>query len=140
MASSTGTIYKSWVNGRPTDYLLELNYPLFSKARPRMTKSGHTYMPAAYKEAQHAIREQLKQQWQMPPLQGPVALHMEVWGEGRGDTDNIAGAFMDSAHKIVFEDDRVTVIRALSIRWHKARKADSRWLIYLTLLEPDTLD
>lgn len=130
----------SWVNGRPTDYFLQFNYPLFSKARPRMTKSGHTYMPAAYKEAQNDIRDQLREQWKLSPLEGPLALHFEVWGEGRGDTDNIAGAFMDSAQGILFYDDRVTVIPALSIRWHKARKIDSKWQVYITLLELDKLD
>jgi Holliday junction resolvase RusA-like endonuclease len=134
-------MYRCWATGRKYDFYLELDHPLFSKARPRMTRSGHTYMPAVYKEAQAAIRVQLRDQWGSRPLiEGPVALHLEVWGEGRGDTDNIAGAFMDSAQGIVFADDRVTVIKALSIQWHKARKQESKWHIYITNYELGKLD
>lgn len=133
--TTNGLNRKSWVTDRPIDYVLTLDYPLFSKARPRMTRNGHTYMPPAYKEAQYAIKEQLRKQWFQPPLEGPVHLHLIVYGEGRGDTDNIAGAFMDSAHNILFVDDRVTVIPVLSIEWHKARKVDSKWIVQITHLD-----
>ena len=116
------------------DYILVIYQPLFSKARPRLTRSGHAYMPAPYKMAQAEMRRQLRQQWQEAPLDGPVRLSMTVFGEGRGDTDNIAGAFMDSAQGIVFTDDRVTVIPKLSIEWTKASKAESKWVIEITKL------
>lgn len=93
-------------------------------------------MPPAYKEAQSQVREQLWQQWSEKPLQGPVALCMTVYGEGRGDTDNIAGAFMDSAQGIVFMDDRVSVIPELYIRYRKAKKAESKWVIHICKLQP----
>lgn len=92
-------------------------------------------MPQAYKEAQYAIKEQLRKQWTRPPLEGPLHLHLIVYGEGRGDTDNIAGALMDSAHNILFVDDRVTVIPVLSIEWHKAKKSDSKWIVQITHLD-----
>lgn len=111
------------------EYLITIKQPLFSKARPRLTRSGRAYMPAAYKEAQSLMRNQIREQWDREPLQGPLSVHLEVAGEGRGDLDNIAGAFLDSAQGIVFTDDRVSVINVLHIEWQKAKKADSIWRI-----------
>jgi Holliday junction resolvase RusA-like endonuclease len=61
-------------------------------------------------------------------LEGPVSLKLIVKGEGRGDTDNIAGAFMDAAQGILWIDDRVSVIPKLSIEWQRAAKVDSEWI------------
>ena len=116
------------------NYILVIKQPLFSKARPRLTRNGHAYMPAAYKEAQGKMRRQIKEQWTEGPLEGPISLLLRVKGEGRGDTDNIAGAFMDAAQGIVFVDDRVNVIPRLAIEWQKASKADSEWVIEIRLL------
>lgn len=113
------------------DYVLTIKRPLFSKARPRLTRTGHAFMPPAYKLAQAEMRKQIKQQWTKGPLEGPISLSIMVKGEGRGDTDNIAGAFMDTAQGILWLDDRVTVIPELSISWTKAPKADSEWIIHI---------
>jgi Holliday junction resolvase RusA-like endonuclease len=88
-------------------------------------------MPPAYKLAQSEMRKQIRQQWDKGPLEGPISLVIKVKGEGRGDADNIAGAFMDAAQGIVWMDDRVSVIPKLSIEWEKAPKAESEWLIYI---------
>lgn len=111
------------------DYVIVIDQPLFSKARPRLTRSGHAYMPAAYKEAQSIMRHKIKQQWFHGPLEGPISLCIDVYGEGRGDADNIAGAFMDAAQGIVFVDDRVSVIPNLTINWQKASRNESIWYI-----------
>jgi Holliday junction resolvase RusA-like endonuclease len=111
------------------DYILIIKRPLFSKARPRLTRTGHAFMPPAYKLAQAEMRKQIRQQWKHGPLEGPISLALEVKGEGRGDTDNIAGAFMDAAQGILWLDDRVSVIPQLSISWQKASKADSEWIV-----------
>lgn len=113
------------------DYHLVIKRPLFSKARPRLTRTGHAFMPPAYKLAQSEMRKQIRQQWDKGPLEGPISLVIKVKGEGRGDADNIAGAFMDAAQGIVWMDDRVSVIPKLSIEWEKAPKAESEWLIYI---------
>ena len=114
------------------DYRLVIKRPLFSKARPRLTRTGHAFMPPAYKLAQAEMRKQIRQQWSLGPLEGPISLTIRVKGEGRGDTDNIAGAFMDAAQGILWLDDRVSVIPKLCIEWQKATKADSEWLIYIS--------
>lgn len=113
------------------DYVLVIKRPLFSKARPRLTRTGHAFMPPAYKLAQAEMRKQLKQQWTRGPLEGPIHLALVVKGEGRGDTDNIAGALMDAAQGILWLDDRVTVIPKLSIEWTKATKAESEWVVMI---------
>jgi Holliday junction resolvase RusA-like endonuclease len=86
-------------------------------------------MPPAYKQAQSEMRKQIRQQWYQGPLEGPIELKILVKGEGRGDTDNIAGAFMDTAQGILWLDDRVSVIPKLSIEWQRAPKTESEWII-----------
>lgn len=116
------------------DYVLSIKQPLFSKARPRLTRSGHAYMPQPYKDSQSRMRTQLVEQWSNEPLEGPVALVIKAKGEGRGDADNIAGAFMDAAQGIVFTDDRVSNVPILIFSWEKASKSDSCWLVSIFLL------
>ena len=124
------------------DYVLTIKQPLFSKARPRLTRTGHAYMPQPYKLAQAEMRRQLLSQWKQGPLEGPIFLELLVQGEGRGDSDNIAGAFMDAAHGILWIDDRVTIIPELKITWKKAPKNESLWVIHITNLEnqPGTME
>ena len=111
--------------------------PLFSKARPRLTKTGHAYMPQAYRDSQTEMRRQIREQWDREPLTGPISLYMKLYGEARGDNDNIAGAMLDAAGPskgqpgILWEDDRVSVIPCLIVEWEKASKADSRWIIQI---------
>lgn len=119
------------------DYELIIKQPLFSKARPRLTRSGHAYMPQTYRDSQAEMKRQITEQWgDRPMLTGPVHLEMLVRGEGRGDLDNIAGAFMDSGHNILWNEDRVSVIPRLTISWEKASKKDSEWIIRITRLAP----
>lgn len=94
-----------------------------------MTKTGHTYMPDSYKKAQKEMRRQLREQWDIAPLDGPVSVGLTLRGEGRGDLDNIAGAFLDAAVGIVFKDDRVSNIPRMNVEWSKARKKDSIWIV-----------
>lgn len=117
------------------DYILEVRMPLFSKARPRLTKSGHAYMPQAYKSFQSEMRRQVMLQWDLPPLEGPIAVHFYLYGEARPDGDNAIGAALDSLNGLVWTDDRVSVIPTMSVEWKKAPKAQSRWIIQIALLE-----
>lgn len=126
------SVFKHQETNSP-DYVIIIRQPLFSKARPRLTRSGHAYMPAAYKAAQLAMIEQINSQWYpRNALEGPISLNIMVKGEGRGDLDNIAGAFMDAAQGIVFTDDRVGVISKLSIQWAKCPKKDSEWVVEIS--------
>lgn len=119
------------------DYVLEFRLPLTSKARPRLTKSGHAYMADSYRRAQAEMRRQVREQWPHPPLEGPLSLYIRVYGEARGDSDNIAGFFMDAAGPsknepgILWVDDRVGVISCLILEWNRAKVDNSRWVIQI---------
>ena len=107
---------------------LEIFHPLFSKARPRVTRHG-TFMPKKYKDNQKELLAKIKEQYDGPPLKGPLRIEMELFGEGRADIDNVTGAFFDTANKVLWEDDRISIIPELSVRWTKARKDQSCWYI-----------
>ena len=113
---------------------LTIQMPLFSKARPRVTSRG-TFMPKEYQEKRKEMLRQIKEQYQGDPLAGPIRLEIDVYGEGRADTDNIIGALMDTANKVLWSDDRVTVIPEIQVRWTKAAKADSKWVVRIHLLD-----
>lgn len=116
------------------DHILRINMPLYSKARPRVA-SGRAYMPAAYRKAQQEMRKQMAEQWTLDPFASPIAIHIEMHGEGRGDLDNMAGFVLDAAGPskghpgLLWVDDRVTIISCLSTEWHRAPKRDSYWII-----------
>lgn len=105
-----------------------MKLPLFSKARPRVTSRG-TFMPKEYRDKQKEMLRQIKEQYTGPAIEGPLAVDMELHGEGRGDIDNIIAAFFDVANKVIWTDDRVSVIPKVSAAWRKAKKDDSRWII-----------
>ena len=107
---------------------LEIFHPLFSKARPRVTSRG-TFMPAAYKKNQKELLAKVKEQYDGPPLKGPLRVEMELFGEGRADIDNVTGAFFDTVNGVLWEDDRISIIPELSVRWTKAKKDQSAWYI-----------
>lgn len=122
------------------DYVLVVDMPLHSKARPRLTKSGHAYMAQSYRLAQAEMQRQIRAQWPNEPLLGPVALYVKIKGEGRGDADNIVGFLMDAAGPsknkpgILWQDDRVSVIPLIIVDWEKAPKVESRWTIHVKKL------
>ena len=110
--------------------------PLFSKARPRVTSRG-TFMPAEYKKKQKEMLRQVKEQYTGEPLEGPLRVEIDVYGEGRADGDNIIGALFDSVNGVVWKDDRVSIIPQLEVKWTKAPKAESKWVIRIYLLNSD---
>ena len=113
---------------------LLVNMPLFSKARPRVTTKG-TFMPKEYQLKRKEMIRQLNEQWQGPPLTGPIRLELRIKGEGRADADNIIGALMDAANGLLWVDDRVSIIPQIEVQWEKAPKAESQWLITIWLLD-----
>ena len=92
-------------------------------------------MPAAYKKNQKELLAKIKEQYDGPPLKGPLCVEMELYGEGRADIDNVVGAFFDTANKVLWEDDRISIISELSVRWTKGKKENSLW--YVKIIEID---
>ncbi len=95
-------------------------------------------MPVAYKKNQKEMLEKIKEQYDGLPLEGPLRIEIQLWGEGRADIDNIIGAFFDTANKVLWVDDRVSVIPQVTVSWTKAIKAESRWLIRIYEIEPES--
>ena len=86
-------------------------------------------MPKDYKNKQKEMLRQINEQYGGTPLEGPLRVDLELRGEGRADLDNIVGAFLDVANKVLWVDDRVSIIPEISARWTKSKKADSVWII-----------
>ena len=107
---------------------LTIYQPIFSKARPRVTRNG-TFMPKAYQDKRKQMLSCIKEQYKGAPLEGPLRVEVDVSGEGRADADNIAGALMDCANGVLWVDDRVNIIPELQVRWQKSQKKDSTWLV-----------
>ena len=92
-------------------------------------------MPADYKRKQKAMLEEIKDQYDLPPMTGPIRLEVDVKGEGRGDADNIIGALLDTCNGVLWVDDRVGIIPEIQIRWKKAPKNESQWLVRIYLID-----
>lgn len=99
----------------------QLNVPLMSKARPRMSRrGGRAYMPISYMEWKARVRALMAEWWAEPPLDRVTCLVLSFYGPARGDLDNLAGAVLDSGSGLVWRDDRVNVISSMALRFTKA--------------------
>ena len=127
------------------DFKISVDYPLKSKERARLTKSGHAYMSASYREAQKEFSEAVRAQWNRSPLEGPIALRMVCYGSSRLDFDNLEGFVFDALgpgkgkDPICWVDDRVSVISAVNKLWVKRPLKESRYEIDIAFIE-DLID
>ena len=103
-----------------------LNVPLMSKARPRSTDQKKPYMPATYKKWKSLVRAQLAEHWTDPPLQKVEVLTFKFFGPARGDLDNLMGAVLDAGNRLVWEDDRVSIISKLHGEHEKAKTDEQK--------------
>ena len=94
-------------------------------------------MPKSYKDNQKEMLRQIQAQYSGEPLTGPLRVVLELRGEGRGDIDNMVGAFFDTANKVLWTDDRVNIIPELSVKWSKAKKEQSSWRVTIYDLSVD---
>ena len=100
----------------------------FGKARPRVTRTGHAYMPDSYTAARDALRLMFGAVTVEPPWVLKVtavrampaswskrkqAEMAGAWCVSKPDADNIAGAVMDA----LFEDDAAVVEVACRKVW-----------------------
>lgn len=100
---------------------LVLHVPLMSKARPRAFRGQTTpYMPAPYKKWKKEVQAQMSEWWTDPPLEVVNVVWMKFAGPARSDLDNLMGAILDAGNKILWRDDRVSIIRRLHGQWEKA--------------------
>jgi len=76
------------------------------KGRPRSNRSGHTYTPARTKQAEDAIRWQLKAQGAKPTSEPvEVVFHFSCKSK-TADLDNLVKLCLDACQGFLWENDR----------------------------------
>lgn len=108
----------------------EIHLPLrlMSKARPRVTSRG-TFMPKPYQLWRKECSDLLKDAWKLDPIDHPIAVEIDCYGTARGDIDNYMGALFDTANKILWIDDRASIIQKATISYFKRPLNESCWKI-----------
>jgi len=101
---------------------------LMSKARPRVTSRG-TFMPKPYQQWRKECSDLLKEAWVIPPIDHPISVEIDCYGTARGDIDNYMGALFDCANKIIWADDRASIIQKATISYYKRPLSESEWRI-----------
>ena len=95
-------------------------------------------MPKDYRIKQQEMLKQIREQYGGTPLEGPLRVDLELRGEGRADLDNVIAAFLDVANKVLWVDDRISIIPEISARWTKCKKEDSVWIVKIyDIMEED---
>ena len=97
--------------------ILELNGCIVPKARPRVTRSGHAYMPSGYRDWKDNASFDLAQQTQERALEG-VSIDVCLVGKHnrRGDADNVSGAILDAlVDANILRDDNMKCVRRLTV-------------------------
>lgn len=125
----------------PDKLTVKIPYPGKPKARPRVTRTGHAFMPKDYMAWKDEIRAFVKQTCQAVHFDGPVKCEMvfhrdhirfviekmeDDYQYVRGDIDNLAGGLMDAIQPAkgetgLYQND--SQVRELSARI--ARKGES---------------
>jgi Holliday junction resolvase RusA-like endonuclease len=93
------------------------------KARPRMTKTGHTYTPKATVEAENRVREAFEATG-CEGFSGAVGVELAFYQgtRARKDVDNLVKLVLDSLNGIAYEDDvHVNVVLARRVYVTKDR-------------------
>ena len=80
--------------------ILFVAMPPMGKSRPRMTRSGHVFMPSSYSKWKKDFAARALFQWGgADRITGPFAIHLVLTtktGKMRSDIDNAAGSVLDS--------------------------------------------
>ena len=89
-----------------------------TKARPRLTRSGHAYTPKSTADAELLIKLAVARQWRQKPVTGALSLMLRVYlpkpkrskmTYPKGDTDNFLKLVLDSLNNLVYVDDTQVV-------------------------------
>jgi Holliday junction resolvase RusA-like endonuclease len=93
------------------------------KARPRMTKTGHTYTPKTTVDAEKRVREAFEATGH-DGFTGSVGMELAFFQgtRARKDVDNLVKLILDSLNGIAYEDDvHVNVVLARRVYVTKDR-------------------
>ena len=72
--------------------------------------------------------------WVDPPLEQIAVVAFKFRGPARGDIDNLEGAILDAGNKLIWVDDRTSIIKKLWAEHEKAKQAESQIEIRLWYL------
>ena len=91
-----------------------------SKPRPRATiKQARPYMDAVYTNWKKDVRAHMGEWWTLPPLDHINCVCFHFRGPAQGDLDNRVGAVLDAGNGLIWKDDSVVIIPAMTARWTK---------------------
>jgi Holliday junction resolvase RusA-like endonuclease len=79
------------------------------KGRPRSNRSGHTYTPTRTKQAEDAIRWELKAQGAKPTSEPVFVTVCFDCKSATSDLDNLLKLVLDAAQGLLYENDRQVV-------------------------------
>lgn len=109
-----------------------------SKARPRMSKSGHVYTPPETKAYEKMIREEWIKQCGNVPLTGALTVDIDFYFKrpkshfdkngslhnapkyflNVPDLDNVEKAVLDALNKVAYADDKLIFGKRSTKNWH----------------------
>ena len=107
---------------------------LLACPRPRFGK-GRAYHKSNYMTQRRDIQEQIRRQWPMMPLEGPIRLDIQFITRGVrcGDCDNYVKSLTDAMNGLTYVDD--IQICEFSIKHSRGKK--DIVTIHVTPLSPD---
>lgn len=116
--------------------VFELEGWVVPKARPRLTKSGHAYLPKNYRDwKDNAINQLAKQICLDEKVITKTVILINFIGSGRAnaDTDNLQGSILDALvqAEILEDDNRKIVPLCIPIFTERGKKAKRRTIIRL---------
>jgi Holliday junction resolvase RusA-like endonuclease len=118
--------------------MLKIPVRVVPKARPRVTRTGHAYMPATYKENQELLQIWFTQQ--LKPFNVPVTVELVFKGRyGKSDLDNLSGAILDAMVKSgIIANDSTKYVPALKIYHVDAPAAETALFINIEKFSEST--
>lgn len=119
--------------------IYHLNHRIVPKARPRLSASGRAFLPKNYRDWKTNAIECLRSQHLPPQPYQRVTIDVALFGNHRGDLDNICGAILDALVQAeILQDDRLSVVTAIAIRHYAA--ANFKTIITISELDNKTPD
>ncbi len=101
------------------DYYYSLEGTIVPKARPRNSRSGHSYLPANYRDWKNEAIILLSAQHQGEAIADPVSISVILTGKHsqKGDADNVIGSILDAmAQAGIIADDNMKRVVSISLK------------------------
>lgn len=103
---------------QPAQYSLSLwlEGKIIPKKRPRHN-GNHSFLPNAYRDWKNAAALLLRSQYNQKTIE-KASITIKIYGDKRGDLDNLAGAVLDALVQAeVLKDDRINCVPELIVQY-----------------------